>query len=108
MSFRAITLCAAIMLAGCNGSQPTLDTSSEKAFNDSLRAMVDAEPPERKDLLVRSVMHLTIGRVMQDAGLIGAAEIAKRPDALIASASWLKGKTAKEIISIAEKTMAKP
>lgn len=102
----AIVAVAAIALSACNEGAPTLDASSDEALKASIQRMAEHLPEDKKQSLSKAVMALTFGEAVNSGGLIGAAEAAKAPNFMSTAAAPLKGKTADEIIKIADGRIA--
>jgi len=99
---RAVLIAAAIALSACNEGAPTLDTSSDEAMKASIQRMAEHLPEDKKQALSKAVVALTLGAAVNSGGILGAAEATKQPNFMSTAAAPLKGKSADEIIKIAD------
>lgn len=95
-----------LALSACNDSAVTLDTSSDEALKASLEKMRETLPEDKKDKLSKAILALTFGEMINTSGVLAAGEAAKSPNAISTMSEPLKGKTADEIIQIADSRAA--
>ncbi|MCD8522595.1 MAG: hypothetical protein LRY66_05900 [Saccharospirillaceae bacterium] len=87
-------------LIGC--SEPTLDTTTKETFQSSLKEMTDGLPKEKADRLLKSVTG-----IFMLSGLQAAFSGKTDEDIEKAMGAQLHGKTADEILSMADEIAKK-
>ncbi|MBB6306212.1 DUF6694 family lipoprotein [Xanthobacter tagetidis] len=97
-----LALAGFLFLSACNDSAATLDTTSDEAMQVSIKRMGEGLPDDEKKKLGNAIVALTVGDMVRSSGLAGAASASAKPNAISTMAAPLSGKSAKEIIQIAE------